>query len=91
MSKSKRTLESPDVKAILDTQSGIRLPLFIKKHNDEGLEFYYMGDVTPIPNACEQTVMYDDHGKQVSVVKMLLALRPPVESNMYEYITNGQG
>ena len=91
MSKSKRTLESPDVKAILDTQSGIRLPLFIKKHNDEGLEFYYMGDVTPIPYACEQTVMYDDHGKQVSVVKMLLALRPPVESNMYEYITNGQG
>jgi superfamily II DNA or RNA helicase/HKD family nuclease len=38
MSKSKRTLESPDVKAIREYRQGLRISLFIKKHNDEGGE-----------------------------------------------------
>jgi hypothetical protein len=62
-------------------------PLFIKKHNDEGGEFYYMGDVTPQDNSFEQTSMRDDNGKEVSVVKMLLTLKQPVETHMYEYLT----
>jgi hypothetical protein len=87
MSKSKRTLKSPDVKAISEYRSGIRIPLFIKKHNDEGGEFYYIADVTPQDNSFEQTSMRDDNGKEVSVVKMLLTLKHPVEANMYEYLT----
>jgi hypothetical protein len=87
MSKSKRTLESPDVKAIRDYRQGLRIPLFIKKHNDEGSEFYYMGDVTPQDHSFEQTSMRDDQGKEISVVKMLLTLQHPVESHMYMYLT----
>ena len=34
MSKSRRTLNSPDVKAILDAKGNLRLPLFIKKRNE---------------------------------------------------------
>ena len=87
MSKSKRTLESPDVKAIREYRQGLRMPLFIKKHNDEGGEFYFMGDVIPQDDSFEQTSMQDDNGKKVSVVKMLLTLKHPVESGMYDYLT----
>ncbi len=88
MSKSKRTLESPDVKAIREYRQGLRIPLFIKKHNDEGGEFYYMGDVIPQDDSFEQTSMQDDNGKNVSVVKMLLTMKHPVETGMYEYLTS---
>ncbi len=87
MSKSRRTLNSPDVLAIRNYRSGLRLPLFIKKHNDEGSEFYYMGDVTPIDDQYEQMTMPDDKGKSVSVVKMKFEMMHPVEMDMYEYIT----
>lgn len=91
MSKSKRTLESPDVKSIANfDKHGMRLPLFIKKHNDEGIEFYYMGDVTPLPEAFEQTTMQDDSGKPISVVKMLVRLKTPVREEMYRYLTDVQ-
>jgi len=49
MSKSRRTLKSNDVRTIKNYRSGLRLPLFIKKSNDEEKkEFYYMGDMQPI-------------------------------------------
>ena len=43
VSKSKRSLESPDIMAIKNYKIGMRIPLFVKKNNDEGSEFYYMG------------------------------------------------
>ncbi len=85
MSKSKRKLSSPDVikfKEALKRQ--IRLPLFIKKENAEGDDFYYMGDVTPITESFIQTTMPN---LPVSVVKMTFRLDKPVERSMYEYIT----
>ena len=87
MSKSKRNLNSPDVVAILNTKSCLRLPLFIKKNNDEGTEFYFMGDIIPIENSALQTSMPDDTGKQVSVVKIDFSMIHPVEDAIYEYIT----
>jgi len=88
MSKSKRTLNSPDVLTIKNFRNGLRLPLFIKKSNDEGTEFYYMGDVTPNENSFEQKTMTDDNGKQVSVVKIIFKMNHPVEDSIYEYLTN---
>ena len=88
MSKSKRTLTSPDVLTIRNYKKGLRLPLFIKKNNDEGTEFYYMGDVTPIDNTFEQTTMPADNGKQVSVVKITFSMNHSVEDSIFEYITN---
>ncbi len=88
MSKSRRTLKSNDVKAIMDYRLGLRLPLFIKKSNDEGTEFYFMGDITPIDDRFEETKMVDDQGKEVSVVKVLFAMNIPVEDSIYRYLTN---
>ncbi|RTY96033.1 DEAD/DEAH box helicase [Flavobacterium sp. GT3R68] len=88
MSKSKRTLNSPDVLSIKNYKSGLRLPLFVKKNNDEGTEFYFMGNVTPIENSFRQTSIPDDNGKQVSVVKVHFSMNNTVEDSIYEYLTN---
>ncbi|WP_378954304.1 DUF3427 domain-containing protein [Pelosinus sp. sgz500959] len=87
MSKSKRTLNSPDVMAIRNYKEGLRLPLFIKKSNGESNDFYYMGDVTPIDESFEQTALPDGNGKTVSVVKIRLRMNQPVEDSIYEYLT----
>jgi len=89
MSKNKRKLTSPDVMAIKNYRSGLRIPLFIKKSNDEGLEFYYMGDIIPIDESFEQVTIKDDDGNDVSVVKVRFNMINPVEENIYKYITNG--
>lgn len=90
MSKSKRKLDSPDVVKFREALNrGIRLPLFIKKNNAEGDDFYYMGDVTPIPEDFIQTTMPDT--PEISVVKMKFKLNNPVSRNMYEYITKSDG
>ncbi|MDP1959418.1 MAG: DEAD/DEAH box helicase [Methylotenera sp.] len=85
MSKSKRTLNSPDVKAIKE-EVNLRMPLFIKKSNDEGAEFYYMGDMKPIPKSFEQASIPGDDGKNVSVVKVKFSMNHPVEDSIYNYI-----
>ena len=87
MSKSKRKLTSPDVQSIMNYKDGLRLPLFIKKNNDEGTDFYYMGDITPIENSFVQTTMPSDSGKDVSVVKVKFSMNQPVEDSIYDYLT----
>ena len=86
MSKSKRNLNSPDIQ-ILKNHENLRIPLFIKKSNDEGTDFYYIGDITPIENSFIQSTLNDDNGKPVSVVKVVFSMNTPVEDNIYDYIT----
>ena len=87
MSKNRRTIDSPDVKAIINYKSGLRLPLFIKKTNDEGTDFYYMGDVTPIEGGFEQTKMPGKNNTEVSVVKVRFSMNVHVDDSLYDYIT----
>lgn len=86
MSKSNRKLSSNDVQSILGQNGPIRLPLFIKKNNDEGMDFYYMGEVSPVLDRVQQTTMPNDQGKQLSVVKIRFNLANPVTSTMYNYL-----
>jgi hypothetical protein len=86
MSKSNRKISSNDVQSILGKNGFIRLPLFIKKNNDEGKDFYYMGEISPKLNQVEQTTMSNDSGKQISVVKIRFNLANPVSDTMYNYI-----
>lgn len=87
MSKSNRKLTSNDVQSILGAHGNIRLPLFIKKNNDEGSEFYYMGNILPNKNMVKETTMENDKGKKVSVVKIRFNIEHPVPDNLYNYIT----
>ncbi|MBK8405303.1 MAG: DUF3427 domain-containing protein [Saprospiraceae bacterium] len=86
MSKSNRTLSSNDVQSILGKNGPIRLPLFIKKNNDEGMNFYYMGEVTPELDGVQQTTIPNDQGNQLSVVKIRFNLTNPVTPTIYNYL-----
>ena len=88
MSKSRRTLTSPDVQAIQNYKQGLRIPLFIKKSNDEGTDFYYMGEMKPIEDSFRETKMSAGDGKKVSVVQIDFSLNKPVEESLYNYITH---
>jgi hypothetical protein len=85
MSKSNRTLMSNDVVAIRNHENGLRIPLFVKKSNDEGTEFYYLGDVTPNVDSFEQKSMVNDLGKKVPVVQLVFKLKHAVEDHLYDY------
>ncbi len=88
MTKSNRTLQSREVQLIKNHQNNFRMPLFVKKNNDEGLEFYYMGDMSPVEESFEQTTMLNDSGKNVSVVKINFVMKVPVAEPMFNYITD---
>jgi superfamily II DNA or RNA helicase/HKD family nuclease len=86
-SKPRRNIESKDVSAIKNHNNELRLSLFIKKSNGERSDFYYMGDVKPVQESFEETTILDDHGKSVSVVKVIFKLNQPVEDSLYDYLT----
>lgn len=88
MSKSNRRIDSRDVQSILGKKGEIRLPLFIKKNNDEGTDFYYMGELKPNLDCVEQTTMNNDKGGKVSVVKIRFNVFPSVADSMYNYIND---
>lgn len=86
MSKSKRKLTSPDIMTIKNNTK-LRLPLFVKKSNDEGTEFYYMGDLSPIENSFEETYMpSNEDDKKVSVVRINFKISHPVDESILDYI-----
>ncbi len=83
MFKSRRTLNSPEVKLFKAHDSGFRIPLFIKKNNDEGNDFYYMGDVSPRQDSFEQTSI-----SGTSVVKVEFDMHHEVRADIYNYLVD---
>lgn len=81
MFKSRRTLHSPEVKLFKAYPDGFRIPLFIKKDNDEGNDFYYMGDVSPRLDSFVQTSI-----SGTSVVKVQFDMHREVRSDIYNYL-----
>ena len=91
MSKVGRSLNSPDVIAMKNKlTTHMRMPLFVKKSDDEGLDFYYLGELSAIPEKFEDATMSDSDGNQKPVVKMEFLLNKPVEHNLFKYITDSE-
>lgn len=89
MSKSKRNLNSPDVNQILQQHnSKMRIPLFVKKSNSEGNDFYYLGNMKIQKDSAIEKLIVNDEGKSVTVVEMKFNLDTPVEKSLYDYITS---
>jgi len=84
--KSRRTLNSPDVKFFLDPTRNGRIPLFVKKNNDEGTEFYYLGDAMPDLASITPTTMDNGSGGKVSVIYMNINLDQPVTLSLYRHL-----
>ena len=84
--RSSRTLESEEVKKIIDAkENNIDIHIFVKKDNDEGSDFYYLGKASPDKNTVQQDKMED--GKPV--VHMNMVMEQSVDSRLYHYIMSG--
>jgi superfamily II DNA or RNA helicase/HKD family nuclease len=88
--RSNRTLDSAEVQTIINAvENNIDINIFVKKDNDEGGDFYYIGKAQPDKDSVLQTVMNDEQRKPV--VRMNMILEQSVERKLYYYIKNGQG
>lgn len=87
--RSNRTLASAEVKTIIDAaENNIDLHLFIKKDDDEGGDFYYLGQALPDKESVEQALMKDKNLRDIPVVHMHLTLENTVEGKLYRYIAS---
>lgn len=84
MSKNKRTIESPDVKEIIQyKENKLEMLLFMKKSDAEDKEyFYYMGKVHPTAYKQEKDKTGND------IVKFKLELHTPIRKDIYQYMKN---
>lgn len=80
--RSRRTLESDEVKAIVSHD--VSLHLFAKKDDAEGAEFFYLGRATS--RQAVQTTMPDDLGEPLPVVEVLLHLDDAIQPSLYDYL-----
>lgn len=84
MSRSRRTSASEEVAKIIEQpQNNIRVMLFVKKSDDEGSDFYYLGDMKY--DSFEDTKMNSTEGK-VDVVNIQFNMETPVPQNLYNYL-----
>lgn len=86
--RSRLTLDSNEVKRILDPANPPGLHIFVKKDDAESGEFYYLG----LADASDprQEKMPSKQGEPLNVVTMDLHLRTPVDAGVYDYFTAGE-
>jgi SOS-response transcriptional repressor LexA len=83
-SRSNRKIDSNEIKEVLCSK---RILLFVKKKDGEGKDFYFMGDVSIIPNSMEQSYMPNS---TIPVVHFKFQLEQPVVDTIYHYITTAK-
>lgn len=87
ISKSKRTLESPEIKRLMNnTTNKMRCFLFMRKNKDDadqGKEFYFLGEMHPTGEFKEIT-MADGATRAVEIG---YELEEPVRADLYDYLT----
>ncbi|WP_368645554.1 DEAD/DEAH box helicase [Alkalibacterium putridalgicola] len=83
--KSPRTLKSPEVEKLKDPLNWT-YRLFVKKSDDEGSDFYYLGKVEPVQSSLKEIKKHTQEGKEKSVVTLDLKLKQPIENSLYRYL-----
>lgn len=87
MTRSNLKIESKEVQEIINYQeNGNKFYLFIKKSDDEGNEFYYIGQV--IPTKHKQTTIMNDKQQEKPIVNFKLQLKDEVRMEIYDYLIN---
>lgn len=86
MTRSRLKLDSKEVVAIKNYQkTNLKIHLFIKKSDDEGKDFYYMGQVEPFDFI--QTTIKSKDG-DLPIVNIKYNLHTPVKDELYDYFEN---
>ncbi len=87
MTRSRRTLASREVAEIVRAEANdLHVHLFVKKSDDEGADFYYLGRVRPT-EWTETTQSAGDDVAPVPIVNIRLALDTPVQPALFDYLT----
>lgn len=81
-SKHGRTLASSDVAPMAANE--VDMPLFVKKSDAEGSDFFYLGRVSA--DNPEATTLPDKDHVEKDVVSMDLTLESPIEQELFEYL-----
>ncbi len=87
--KAPRTLESPEVKKLQEADKWT-IRVFAKKSDDEGSDFYYLGEVKPIADTIQQVEKPIKDGTTRSVVDMHLKFAQPIETTLYRYLSTSK-
>lgn len=83
--KSPRTINSPEVRILLEPTDW-EIYMFIKKSDDEGTDFYFMGSVSPIRETIHELMKSTQDGTKRSVVEAEFLLEQPLDSKFYRYL-----
>ena len=81
MSRNNRKTSSPELEPIIN-YNGLDIELFIQKSNDEGIEFYYIGKLTPLNY---RQVYRTIEGKQHPIVNFKFKINTEVKDELYSY------
>ena len=81
MSRNNRRVESNELKPLVN-YTDLDVRLFIKKSDDEGLDFYYIGKLSPI--SYKQLYRTID-GKENPIVNFKFKIDHTVDENLYNY------
>ncbi|KGR78966.1 DUF3427 domain-containing protein [Ureibacillus manganicus] len=85
-STKKRTIDAKDISPIIHSaEKGITVHLFVKKHNGEGKDFYYLGPVKVASQTAKNEKLVDEDGEH-KVVTMNMVLDQPVQYDVYHYL-----
>lgn len=87
--KAPRTMQSPEVQKLLHPES-LTIRVFVKKSNDEGTDFYYLGKVKPVQDTTVELEKPVQDGGKKKVVEMLLKFIEPIDNNLYRYLKAGE-
>ncbi|WP_085558506.1 DUF3427 domain-containing protein [Carnobacterium iners] len=87
--KAPRSLNSPEVKKLMHPKDWT-IRVFAKKSDNEGTEFYYLGDVKPVEETIIELEKPTQDGGKKKVVEMLLKFSEPIDLNLYRYLEAGQ-
>ena len=87
MSKHNRYLTSKEMIAIKNqSKKDLNIPLFIKKSNAEGTDFYFIGNLIYDQDKCKMYETKIDHnGIQKPVVNTTFLLSDPIKKDLYRY------
>ena len=84
MSRNNRKTSSPELEPLIN-YNGLDVELFIQKNNDEGIEFYYIGQLTPIKYKQVYRTIND---KEQPIVNFKFKILQEVKDELYSYFVN---
>ena len=84
MSRNNRKTSSPELEPLIN-YNGINTQLFIQKSNDEGIEFYYIGKLTPLSY---RQVYRNIDGRDHPIVNFKFHIEHEVKDELYSYFVN---